>query len=1124
MNKTFPYPGLRPFERDETDIFFGREDHTDQLLEKLGQNRFLAVVGPSGCGKSSLVRTGLLAGLEGGLLTSAGIYWHIAEMRPGNHPFAHLAEALLADSALGDEYINHFTHKPEALASLQATLRCGPLSLCELWREAQFDTDTRLLLLVDQFEELFRYYQQGEVEETAAFVALLLASYQNPNIYVIITMRSDFIGDCAAFYGLPEAVNAGLYLTPRLTREQLSEAIALPATVFGGTVEEGLLNRLLNDAGNDPDQLPIIQHALMRMWQHAAGAEEGVLTLAHYEQIGAFKKALSNHADKAYGELTGAQQKIAEILFRNLSERDSNKRDTRRPTELREIARLAEVEWQAVVPVVEVFRKQGRHFLVPPVGQDLAPDTVLDISHESLIRQWQRMPQWLNQEAESAVLYQRVEETAQRWQDGKAALLRSPELEHILAWRTQAQPTQAWAERYGQHFALAMDFLEDSDQAQHQEAKAIQKRRRVTLASMAGGLIIAIILTLISVFFGLDASQQRQKAEASLVKAEASQAKAEAQKKEALDQKEKAEKQKREAQRNQSFALSALSEFEREKGNLTNAMLLALEGLPKNLSEPEKPYVSANENQLSQAVFKSSENYLERFVMDGDNSIHHVAFSPDGALIALADSGGAVHLWEATSAQRLHTLIGHTNKVNHVVFSPDGGRLATASDDNTARLWEVKSGKLIQTLRGHENTVLHAAFSPDGGRLATASSDQTARLWAVPSGKLIQTLRGHESSVWHAAFSPDGGRLATASRDKTARLWPVLSTQKLIDEATKRVPRCLTPKQREEFFLSDDPSWQLIENGEQLAKTGKIQAAIDAFQGAQLQAPCFKFDPSDKARRIAAKAYLEKGKALAQQGKIQDAVVKFTEATTVDSRFKLDKPENYAIALAQQAAQNIIENGTELAREGLLEEATTQFKKALAIDTHLNFDPANKAQGIAWLKQGEELAQAGQLEDAITKFKAAQALDSTLTFEPEIKAKKLFATALVKQGQQLAKKGQIEKAIAHYQQAQQVDANLEISDWQWNSLCRYGSVYGHAAKVMAACEKAVELSPETASIRDSRALARAFTGNIQGAIEDFQFAIETSDDDDWKSKRQAWLEALKKGDNPFTEDVLEGLR
>ena len=1124
MNQTFPYPGLRPFERDETDIFFGREDHTDQLLEKLGQNRFLAVVGPSGCGKSSLVRTGLLAGLEGGLLTSAGIYWHIAEMRPGNHPEAHLAEALLADSALGDDYIKHFTDKPEAVASLQATLRRGPLSLCELWQEAQFDTGTRLLLLVDQFEELFRYYQQGEVEETAAFVALLLASYQNPNIYVIITMRSDFIGDCAAFYGLPEAVNAGLYLTPRLTREQLAEAIALPATVFGGTIEQGLLNRLLNDAGNDPDQLPIIQHALMRMWQHAANAEEDVLTLAHYEQIGGFKKALSNHADKAYDELTAAQQKIAEILFRNLSERDSNKRDTRRPTQLREIARLAEVEWQAVVPVVEVFRKQGRHFLVPPVGHILEPDTVLDISHESLIRQWQRMQNWLNQEAESALLYQRVEETAQRWQAGKAALLRSPELEQVLAWRTQAQPTQAWGERYGQHFALAMAFLEESEQAQHQEAKAIQKRRRVTFAAMAGGLIIAIILTLISVFLGLDASQQRKKAEKSLVKAEASQAKAEAQKKEALAQKDKAEKQKREAQRNQSFALSALSEMERDKGNLTNAMLLALEGLPQNLSEPERPYVVEAEVKLSQAVFEFSENYSERFVMDGDNSIYHLAFSPNGTLIALAESGGAVHLWEATSGQRLHTLIGHTNNVNHVAFSPDGEILATASDDKTARLWAVKSGKLIQTLRGHTSSVWHAAFSPDGGRLATASDDNTARLWEVKSGKLIQTLQGHENYVRHAAFSPDGGMLATASDDKTARIWPLLSTQKLIDEATKRVPRCLTPKQRQDFFLSDDPNGEWIENGEELAKTGQIQAAIEEFQRVQLKAPCFKFDPTDKARRIAATAALEKGKALAQQGQIQAAVVKFTEATTVDAHLKLEQPENYAIALAQQAAQEIIEKGEQLAQEGQLEEATTQFKAALAIDTHLNFEPANKTQGFVLVQQGEALAQEGKLEEATVKFKAAQALDSTLSFEPEIKAKRLLAPVLVEQGQQLAIKGQIEKAIADYQQAQEMDANLEISAGQWNKLCWYGSVYGHAAKVMDACEKAVELAPEDWSIRDSRALAKALTGNIQFAIEDFQFAIAESDKEEYKLKAQGWLDALQKGENPFTEAVLEGLR
>ncbi|RKZ93376.1 MAG: hypothetical protein DRR19_01350 [Candidatus Parabeggiatoa sp. nov. 1] len=478
MNNELPYPGLRPFERDETDIFFGREDHTDQLLEKLGQNSFLAVVGPSGCGKSSLVRTGLLAGLEGGLLTSAGIHWRIAEMRPGNHPFANLADALLDESALSTDYSAHFADNREAKASLQATLRRGPLGLDEIWQDAQLPTGTRLLLLVDQFEELFRYYQQGEVEETAAFVALLLASYQNPNVYVIITMRSDFIGDCAAFYGLPEAVNQGLYLTPRLNRAQLGDAMALPASVFGFEAEPALISCLLNDAGNDPDQLPIVQHALMRIWtvanENLPEGEECRLTLAHYEQIGGFKNALSNHADKAYNELTPAQQKIAEILFRNLSERDSSRRDTRRPTKLAEIASLAQVDWQAVVPVVEAFRRPGRSFLVPPVGKPLEPDTVLDISHESLIRQWQRMQGWLNQEADLAELYMRIEETAHRWKKGKAALLRSPELEHALAWRTQAQPTAQWAKRYGQYFELAMRFLEASEAQKHEEQRQIE--------------------------------------------------------------------------------------------------------------------------------------------------------------------------------------------------------------------------------------------------------------------------------------------------------------------------------------------------------------------------------------------------------------------------------------------------------------------------------------------------------------------------------------------------------------------------------------------------------------------------------------------------------------------------
>ncbi|RKZ76097.1 MAG: hypothetical protein DRR19_28880, partial [Candidatus Parabeggiatoa sp. nov. 1] len=345
------------------------------------------------------------------------------------------------------------------------------------------------------------------------------------------------------------------------------------------------------------------------------------------------------------------------------------------------------------------------------------------------------------------------------------------------------------------------------------------------------------------------------------------------------------------------------------------------------------------------------------------------------------------------------------------------------------------------------------------------------RLWDVSSGKPLETLRGHTNWVRSASFSPDGKMLATASSDNTARLWQVFSTQELIDYANEQVPRCLTQKQRQDFFLSNDSTWDLIETGEQLAKTGEIQQAISQFQQAKQQAPCFKFDPTDKARRLAAGAQIETGKTSLIEGKIDDAIVAFNRAIEIDSRF----------------------NGLPLV---------------------VNY----------FMEKGEKLAKQGKIAAAVVEFKKAKELVPSFGFEPETKAKQFFAKGLVEQGQELANKGEIDAAIANYQQAQQMDASLKISAQQWNSLCWFGSVYGQAAKVMNACEKAVTLAPDSWSCRNSRGLARALTGNIQGAIEDYQFAIENYDDEGYKTKAQGWLEVLKKGENPFTEEMLKELR
>ena len=263
-----PYPGLRPFRSEEALVFFGRDEQVNELLAKLDRSRFLAVVGTSGCGKSSLVRAGLIPALKTGLMVSGGARWAVATMRPGDQPIRNLARALIDDGVVAGPAAA-VEHTPEFLA---AALRRGPLGLAEALCDAPPPGQKKLLLLVDQFEEIFRFRREGDRDEADAFVELLLASaaQEDVPIYVVLTMRSDYLGDCNLFAGLPEALNDSQFLTPRLTRDQRREAIEAPALVFDGRVEPALVNRLLNDMDAGPDQLPLMQHALMRCWTRAA--------------------------------------------------------------------------------------------------------------------------------------------------------------------------------------------------------------------------------------------------------------------------------------------------------------------------------------------------------------------------------------------------------------------------------------------------------------------------------------------------------------------------------------------------------------------------------------------------------------------------------------------------------------------------------------------------------------------------------------------------------------------------------------------------------------------------------------------------------------------------------------
>jgi hypothetical protein len=485
-----PFPGLRPFERDQADLFFGREGQSDELLRRLRENWFLAVVGTSGSGKSSLVRAGLVASLHRGLMRAAGSGWRIATFRPGDDPIGNLARALSAPDVIG-------TDAKDSLhaMTIEVVLRRGALGLVEVVAEARLPAGENLLVVVDQFEELFRFQrtageQERFREDAAAFVKLLLEATRQQKVptYVVLTMRSDYVGDCAQFRDLPEAINLGQYLIPRMTREERRLAVTGPVLVAEGEIAPRLVNRLLNDAGDDPGQLPILQHALMRTWDywkdHHVDGEP--LDLRHYEAIGGMAKALSEHAGKAYDELRDARsQAIAEKLFKRLTEKGPDNREIRRPTKLGELCAVAGASESEVVAVIDAFRKPDRAFLMPSANIALTLDTPIDISHESLIRGWERLKEWVEQEAESAETYKDLAKTAARRARGDAEPLHGLDLQVKQKWWDDNRPNEAWAQAYDPRFAQVQGYLAES------KAKAEHERKhgRQVKWAFAGGLV-----------------------------------------------------------------------------------------------------------------------------------------------------------------------------------------------------------------------------------------------------------------------------------------------------------------------------------------------------------------------------------------------------------------------------------------------------------------------------------------------------------------------------------------------------------------------------------------------------------------------------------------------------------
>ncbi len=609
-----PFVGLRAFEESEDYLFFGRGKQTSELLHKLKDSRFLALIGSSGSGKSSLVKSGLLPAIYGGFM-KVGSNWRVATMKPGENPIGYLTKVLAKDNVL---YNKDDKKDIPYEAIIESSIRRSENGLVQVYKDAHLPPSENLLIVVDQFEELFRfskYEKENKLGQSDAmhFIQVLLSAAHQKNcpIYVLLTMRSDFLGDCSEFRGLPEAINNGQYLVPRMSRDEIREAITGPVAVSRATISPRLVTRLLNDVNNDMDQLPVLQHALMRTWDawYVRNEPDTPIDFVDYDKIGTMKSALSLHADEAYAELVSKNdQHICELMFKALTDKSADIRGIRRPRSVIDLCLLSGGTQTEIKNLVETFRQPGRTFLMPPSWVVLEDVSIIDISHESLMRVWVRLVSWTSEEARSGDLYLRLANSALLYEKGQRGLLKDPELKIALQWKEKNMPTAKWAEGFKADFEQTMSYLEESRLADLEEKKIIAQKEssRKRLVKIIIGLLGVLVFVgfIIAAIFNVQknvAESEKNKAEIERQKADSLRLIAEQAKTSAFLANDKAEVAKKSADSSATIAIE-------QKQLADSAAKVAIEQKRKADSSSKV----ANQEEFKAKTAKNNEESLKK--------------------------------------------------------------------------------------------------------------------------------------------------------------------------------------------------------------------------------------------------------------------------------------------------------------------------------------------------------------------------------------------------------------------------------------------------------------------------------------------------------------------------------
>jgi WD40 repeat protein/serine/threonine protein kinase len=738
-----PYKGLRAFQETDADDFFGRAALTERLLARLADGgdsgRFLAVVGPSGSGKSSIVKAGLIPALRRGGLTNSA-HWFITEMLPGTHPLEELEAALLRVAvnpipALLDQLVE------DRRGLVRAAKRILP-----------GDPDTDLLLVIDQFEELFTLVEDEPIR--THFLDNLLSAVTDPRsrIHVVLTLRADFYDRPLLYPRLAELIRSYTEVVVPLTPAEMERAIAGPAERVGLLAEDGLVATMVNEVGRQPGALPSLQYALTELYE----LREGItLTLDAYRASGGITGALARRADEIHESLDDAGQQAARQMFLRLITLGEGTEDTRRRVLLTELESVAS-DGRAMDDVIETF---SYYRLLTFDRDPLTRGPTVEVAHEALIREWGRLRAWLDESRDDIRMQRQLAEKAAEWREANqeaSFLVGGLRLEQFERWAAETTMAQTAEERDYLDASIAERERQAQAQAkQEARERSLERRSRNFLRALVAVLALATLGA-----FGLTG--------AAVTNADAAERSAEA---------------------SRSLALAADSQLALNTGNNDLALMLAMQAV--NIENP--PHRA--ELALSEAAYTPGSRWQ---FTDHRATVRALAISPDGHYVATGsgrvfipslpiEEDNTIRLLDIVTGQEIQRFVGHADAILAVAFSSDGRYLLSGSADafsgspeTSIVLWDVETGQQVRRFAQDPDWIVtKVAFVPDGQHFLVYSSffpnrddvptENRIVLWDLETGEPIRDYAdGTDSFVYDAGFSPDGCYVYLATGDVEA--------------------------------------------------------------------------------------------------------------------------------------------------------------------------------------------------------------------------------------------------------------------------------------------------------------------------------------------------------------------